>query len=87
MAFYINTTGKLLIGAAVASLGTALFKKMQESDFDPAEFGITGDLHERLQMDASADFRSDFNSKLDRAGAPHDPELRRALWKYYRSRS
>ena len=87
MAFYINTTGKLLIGAAVASLGAALFKKLQESDFDPADIGITGDLHERLQLDASVDFRSDFNSKLDRAGVPKDPELRKALWKYYRSRS
>lgn len=86
MAFYINNTGKLLIGAAVASLGAALFKKLQESDFDPSDIGITGDLHERLQLDASADFRSDFDSKLDRAGAPRDADLRKALWNYYRSR-
>ena len=26
-------------------------------------------------------------NKLDRAGAPNDPQLRKALWKYYRSRS
>jgi hypothetical protein len=85
MGYYVNTTGKLLIGAAVASLGAALFKKLQESDFDPGDLGITGDLHERLQMDASADFHDSFDHKLHRAGV-EGLDARAALWKYYRSR-